>query len=408
MSSSMARMSRTVALCCLANFVNAADRVLMPIAIVPMSDEYRWSLLCQGWILSAFAFGYITSQVLGSRVARRYGGRATMAGAVLLWSVSTLATPLVAWSLPLLLMCRALLGLGEGLGLPCLFHLVAEAAAGRPEERARAVARVLAAGAAGQTAAALVCPHLEWPCAFYGLGVLGLAWTAAWALLPPPPPPLRGCADDGTATKAAAAPSVPWWELLCGWPLWAIYVAHFAMNWSSYTIMQWLPTYLVRALAAQPAHLSLAALPYVCNSLAGLLVGHLSAAPPPGWSPLAVRRLATSLLGLLAPGVALLAFAATSSLAGALLLVSAAMGLLACNAAGHLANHADVAPTHAPLTFGISNTLATIPGILCGPLTAELVTQSHGRWFPVFVLAAAVNFVGAVIYGSQSSASPVL
>lgn len=51
---------------------------------------------------------------------------------------------------------------------------------------------------------------------------------------------------------------------------------------------------------------------------------------------------------------------------------------------------------------------ATIPGILCGPLTAELVTQSHGRWFPVFVLAAAVNFVGAVIYGSQSSVSPVL
>lgn len=59
----MTRMSRTVALCCLANFVNAADRVLMPIAIVPMSDEYRWSLLWQGWILSAFAVGYITSQV---------------------------------------------------------------------------------------------------------------------------------------------------------------------------------------------------------------------------------------------------------------------------------------------------------------------------------------------------------
>lgn len=404
----MTRMSRTVALCCLANFVNAADRVLMPIAIVPMSDEYRWSLLWQGWILSAFAVGYITSQVLGSRVARRYGSRAVIAGAVLLWSASTLVTPLVAWSLPLLLACRALLGLGEGLGLPCLFHLVGQAAAGRPEERARAVAHVLAAGAAGQTAAALVCPHLEWPHAFYGLGALGLIWTAAWVLLPPPP--LHREADDGTTKSAAGVPpsQVPWWELLCGWPLWAIYVAHFAMNWSSYTIMQWLPTYLVRALAAQPAHLSLAALPYVCNSLAGLLVGRLLASPPYGWSLLAVRRLATSLLGLLAPGVALLAFAAASSLAGALLLVSAAMGLLACNAAGHLANHADVAPTHAPLTFSISNTLATIPGILCGPLTAELVTQSHGRWFPVFVLAAAVNFVGAVIYGSQSSVSPVL
>lgn len=51
---------------------------------------------------------------------------------------------------------------------------------------------------------------------------------------------------------------------------------------------------------------------------------------------------------------------------------------------------------------------ATIPGILCGPVTAELVTQSHGRWFPVFVLAGCVNFVGAVIYASQSSASQAL
>lgn len=405
-------MSRTVALCCLANFVNAADRVLMPIAILPMSDEYRWSLLWQGWILSAFAVGYITSQVVGSRVARRYGGRAVMAGAVLLWSASTLVTPLVAWSLPLLLACRALLGLGEGLGLPCLFQLVGQAA--RPEDRARHVASVLAAGAAGQTAAALVCPHLEWPRAFYGLGALGLAWTAAWALLLPPPH-RGGAPEDGpksgppSSSSAAVPPNVPWWALVCGWPLWAIYVAHFAMNWSSYTIMQWLPTYLARALSAQPVHLSLAALPYVCNSLCGLLTGRLAeAAGRRHWGTLAVRRLATGCLGLLAPGVALLAFAAASSLAAALLLVSCAMGLLACNAAGHLANHADVAPQHAPLTFSVSNTLATIPGILCGPLTAELVTQSHGRWFPVFVLAAAVNFVGAVVYGSQSSASPVL
>ncbi|KAL3222284.1 hypothetical protein MRX96_028490 [Rhipicephalus microplus] len=89
----MTRKSRTVALCCLANFVNAADRVLMPIAIVPMSEQYRWSLLWQGWILSAFAVGYITSQLVGSAAPSRYGGRTVMAGAVLLWSASTLVTP---------------------------------------------------------------------------------------------------------------------------------------------------------------------------------------------------------------------------------------------------------------------------------------------------------------------------
>lgn len=58
------KTSKTIALCSLANFINAADRIVMPIAIIPMTDHYNWSLYWQGWILSAFAFGYITSQVM--------------------------------------------------------------------------------------------------------------------------------------------------------------------------------------------------------------------------------------------------------------------------------------------------------------------------------------------------------
>lgn len=37
--------------------------------------------------------------------------------------------------------------------------------------------------------------------------------------------------------------------------------------------------------------------------------------------------------------------------------VSISMGLCACNSAGHLSNHADVAPNHAGITFAVSNTL---------------------------------------------------
>lgn len=59
----LGRTSRIVGLCSVANFINAADRVIMPIAIVPMTDQYHWSLQLQGWILSSFAFGYLTSQV---------------------------------------------------------------------------------------------------------------------------------------------------------------------------------------------------------------------------------------------------------------------------------------------------------------------------------------------------------
>lgn len=39
----------------------------MPIAIIPMAHVYNWDLHAKGWILSAFAFGYFTSQLLGMK-----------------------------------------------------------------------------------------------------------------------------------------------------------------------------------------------------------------------------------------------------------------------------------------------------------------------------------------------------
>ena len=47
----------------MANFINAADRVVMPIAIIQMTDQFKWDLHGQGWVLSAFAVGYMSSMV---------------------------------------------------------------------------------------------------------------------------------------------------------------------------------------------------------------------------------------------------------------------------------------------------------------------------------------------------------
>ncbi|KFM61280.1 hypothetical protein X975_07941, partial [Stegodyphus mimosarum] len=48
-----------------------------------------------------------------------------MTFAVFLWSVSIVITPFIASSLTLLIICRILLGLGEGIGLPTVFNIFA-------------------------------------------------------------------------------------------------------------------------------------------------------------------------------------------------------------------------------------------------------------------------------------------
>ncbi|XP_070562533.1 uncharacterized protein [Ptychodera flava] len=399
------KTSKIVALCSLANFVNAADRVIMPIAMVPMTDQFKWNMQVQGWVLSAFAFGYVSSQIIGGRTAQRFGGKVTLGIAVLVWSLATFLTPFFGPYVGLIIFSRVLLGFAEGFCLPTIYHIFSHNIT--VEERSRAFGYLVASGSVGQTIAAVICPRLPWPMMFYSFGSLGILWIAIWVLL---------YNENSTEVdpemllmpKVDTRHSVHWTAYISHKPLWAIYAAHFAMNWSNYIILSWLPTYLSRRLGANKHDISFTALPYIMNSLVGVAAGHYadSLISKRQWTVLSVRRLMTT-IGLLGPAVFILLFGKMESMMLAVCFVSISLGLCACNSSGHMSNHADVAPNHAGLTFAVSNTLATIPGMTCGPVTAAIVDYTQ-YWYPVFVVAAIVNLVGAIIYNSQSSASQVL
>ena len=108
--------SKTIALCSFSNLINAADRAIMPIAILQMAVEYKWDMHAQGWILSAFPIGYFSSQIIGGGAAKRFGGKNILTLAVLTWSFLTLFTPIIASSVKLLIISRIALGIAEGLG----------------------------------------------------------------------------------------------------------------------------------------------------------------------------------------------------------------------------------------------------------------------------------------------------
>uniref|UniRef100_A0A914WLV3 Uncharacterized protein n=1 Tax=Plectus sambesii TaxID=2011161 RepID=A0A914WLV3_9BILA len=181
------------------------------------------------------------------------------------------------------------------------------------------------------------------------------------------------------------------------------------MNWTAYVIMHWLPTYLHVYLQANPSDLSFAALPYILNSVFSIGVGHIV-------DNLVNRRKMTlrrarkwsTVLGLILPAIFLFFFSAVTHLYSAIILISLSMGALAFNSAGHLSNHADVSPKFAGITFAISNTIATLPGLTVGPLTAKLVIDSSGRWWPTYVLAGALNFLGAVVYANFATTKQIL
>lgn len=77
--------------------------------------EFFWNERTQGLILSSFFWGYVVTQVPGGMLAERLGGKYTLAFAVLLPALCTLATPLAArwggaWGLVVL---RIVMGCGQ-------------------------------------------------------------------------------------------------------------------------------------------------------------------------------------------------------------------------------------------------------------------------------------------------------
>ena len=291
----------SILLCGGANALNQADRNIMPIAVIPMAAELNYTTWQRGWVLSSFAYGYIVSQLPSGYIATRVPPLKLLLGAVLLWSVSTIATPFAARiNLTTLFGCRAIMGVAEGLCLPAIFQHFANTV---PEaRRSGAFAFMIACGAVGQLIALLFCPLIEtWSWMFTSFGAAGLLWciacatlsgrsgagavetegtdsqtrtdSDAHALMSEPSPPTE-------AAKGALATCSIFRRLLSTGAVNAIVVAHFAQNWTNYTISAWLPTYLHDALGVPTKQLWMTALPFAVNALSGVRrvhpCGHLN------------------------------------------------------------------------------------------------------------------------------------
>jgi MFS transporter, ACS family, solute carrier family 17 (sodium-dependent inorganic phosphate cotransporter), other len=90
-----------------------------------------------------------------------------------------------------------------------------------------------------------------------------------------------------------------------------------------------------------------------------------------------------------------------------MLLMCGALGTLAFTWAGYAVNHLEIAPRHAPVLIGVTNTAGTVPGIIGVSVTGWLVDVT-GTYASAFVLAAAVCVIGAVVWLAFATSKRVI
>ncbi|KAH8858027.1 Sialin [Schistosoma japonicum] len=152
---------------------------------------------------------------------------------------------------------------------------------------------------------------------------------------------------------------VPWRKIFQSLPVWSILICHVCFNWSFYTLVTSMPTYLFRVLGFSISEVT----------LGGLGVSLLS-----------------------------VAFVGCNRLA-AVALFSVTIGLMGFSTAGYGSNALDLAPIYNGNIISITNTAATLPGIF-GPLLVGYVTKESSsiqNWMIIFGIAAGIAWFGALM-----------
>ena len=406
-----------LAMCFLAMFIAYTDRVNISVASVAMREQLGWTQTVKGIVLSSFFIGYMLFMVASGWLATRLGGKRVLAISVAWWSVFTLLTPWAASvSIAALIAARIALGIGEAAVMPATYELFRRWV---PEsERSRAVTRFLSGIPIGQIVGFLVTGWLTsrfgWPASFYLFGLIGFIWTALWVARVSNDPAddkyitteeLRLLQADTETQQAASGASLR--RLLAKPPVWAIFVAHFCNNWGLYLLIAWLPSYFREAMGVSFANAgAYAAAPWLAAFAAGNGVAVLAdKAIARGVSVVLIRKLIVG-VGLLGFAGFLLLVREAHSPTSALFLVCAATGALGICWSGFAPNMLDIAPRHCAVLIGVSNTLATIPGVAGVAITGWLVDRT-GTYSATFTLTAAVAILGALIYCIFGSAKHI-
>ncbi|XP_014667998.1 PREDICTED: vesicular glutamate transporter 3-like [Priapulus caudatus] len=146
---------------------------------------FTWDKSSTGLVLSSFFWGYMLTQIPGGYISRAVGGTRVFGYAMLMCTILTALTPVLAHAhYGLLVLARILEGACQGVVFPAQHHIWSEWAP--PLERSMLVAYSYAGNQAGNILAlpmsGLLCDWLGWESIFFFFGIIGLIWFIFWII----------------------------------------------------------------------------------------------------------------------------------------------------------------------------------------------------------------------------------
>ncbi len=247
--------------------------------------DFDWDSFTRGLILSAFGYGYVTTQIVGGRLAERRGVRAVYGRCLAACGVLTLLSPAAAryggaWAFGAL---RVLQGVFEGVTFPSLHAMTARWVP--PDERSSFIARSYFGSTFGLIITFPLCGYVarevSWDAAFYVVGAITAVWYIAWLLLvydsPEEHPRIsqeeKSRILDALDSSTSVEVPVPWKSILTSPPMYGLLITDICNCWGLYTMATNGPSYLKFMLGLDVAATGvLSALPMLSRYIGGVLL----------------------------------------------------------------------------------------------------------------------------------------
>jgi MFS family permease len=252
--------------------MNFADKIVVGLAGVPIITDLKLEPEEFGWLGSSFFLLFSISAVAVGFLANRTATRWVLLVLALIWALAQF--PMIGdVSFTTLLICRIILGAGEGPAAAVAVHAIYK---WFPDEKRTLPTAVLSQGSAFGIILAVpalnwLIVHYNWHYAFGALGVAGLIWAAAWLVL--------GKEGPFVLTSVAAAEEIriPYFRLLTSRTFVGCCAATFGAYWALSLGLTWFTPFIVQWLHfSQEQAGVISILPWIFGSVVVLLTGWIS------------------------------------------------------------------------------------------------------------------------------------
>jgi MFS family permease len=252
--------------------VNFADKIVVGLAAVPIMKELQLEPAQFGLLGSSFFFLYSITAIVIGFVVNRVATRWVLLILALIWALAQF--PMVGTvGLTLLMICRIILGAGEGPAASVAAHGVYK---WFPDEKRTLPTAILSQGSAFGVILAVpalnwLIVNYNWHYAFGALGVVGLMWVVAWYFLGKEGPLVDEAAVAGGEVR------IPYLSLLTSRTFIGCVAATFGAYWALSLGLTWFTSFIVQGLGfsqQQAGYISI--LPWIFGATIVLLTGWIS------------------------------------------------------------------------------------------------------------------------------------